>query len=130
MCRQPSARVAEQSGEPEGPHGPGAADTFAGIGFVVFSNATNKVAAEITMPVAVLRNAIASHPFRPAGIRVSADLWKELMRGGQITRARGYIEGVLDSGIDFPVYDKDIFVEVDFDLTDFDFTLPTKPKMK
>jgi hypothetical protein len=82
------------------------------------------------MPTANLKTAISGHPFRPAGIKVSPDLWKELIKTGQITRARGYVEGVIDSGIDFPVYDKDIFVEIDFDLTDFGYSIPPKPKQK
>lgn len=47
-----------------------------------------------------------------------------------MTHARGYIEGVIDSEIDFPVIEKNIFIEIDFDLDGFDFELPTSPKKK
>ena len=77
------------------------------------------------MPTDALMKAIHAHPFRPAGV---PDLWKELYQRGQITRARGFIEGVIDSGIDFPVIDKTIFVEIDFDLEDLEFRLPSEPK--
>lgn len=80
------------------------------------------------MPTDALMKAIHEHPFRPAGVKVSPDLWQELHQRGQITRPRGFIEGVIDSGIDFPVIDKTIFVEIDFDLDDLEFSLPSEPK--
>ncbi len=82
------------------------------------------------MPTDTLKRAINLHPFRPAGIKVSPDLWKGLMKNGEITYARGYIEGVIDSEIDFPVIEKNIFVEIDFDLDGFDYQLPSAPKKK
>jgi hypothetical protein len=82
------------------------------------------------MPTNTLKNSIASHPFRPAGIKVSPDLWKDLKSNGEITYARGFIEGVIDSQIDFPVVEKDIFIEIDFDLEGFDFELPSSPKKR
>lgn len=82
------------------------------------------------MPIESLKQAINSHPFRPAGIKVSSDLWRELCKSGEITRARGYIEGVIDSEIDFPVFEQNIFIEIDFELEGFDYILPESPKKK
>lgn len=80
------------------------------------------------MTVNTLETAIANHSFRPAGIKVSADLWKELNHQRKITWVRGHLEGVIDSGINFPVLQGDIFVHVDPELDDFDYRLPSEPK--
>jgi hypothetical protein len=82
------------------------------------------------MPTDSLKKSISSHPFRPAGIKVSPDLWKDLKSKGEITHARGFIEGVIDSEIDFPVIEKNIFIEIDFDLDGFEFELPSSPKKR
>lgn len=76
------------------------------------------------MPVKTLQDAISEHTFRPKGIKVSPDLWKELSANGKIKWKRGYFKGVIDSEIDLPWFDEDIFVHTDPDLESFDFTLP------
>jgi len=76
------------------------------------------------MPVSVLDQAIASHPFCPKGIKVGSELWKSLVAAGRIKWKRGYLEGVIDSGIDFPVLDEKIFVHVAPELDDFTYELP------
>ena len=78
------------------------------------------------MPVSTLDQAIASHSFQPKGIKVSPDLWRELVSAGRITWKRGYLEGAIDSGIDFPVLDNSIFVHVDPELEDYGYQLPPK----
>ena len=77
------------------------------------------------MPVTVLDQAIASHPFRPKGIKVGSGLWKNLVAAGRIKWKREYLEGVIDSGIDFPVLDENIFVHVSPELDDFAYELPS-----
>ncbi len=76
------------------------------------------------MPTQVFDDALSNHSFRPKGIKVSADLWCELNRKGRIKWKRGYLEGVIDSGIDLPVLDDDIFIHLDPDLDNFYFTFP------
>lgn len=63
------------------------------------------------MDIKTLDDAIQNHPFQPKGIKISAEMWKELE--SRITWKRGHIEGVIDSGFDFPVLDEVIFVHVD-----------------
>ena len=77
------------------------------------------------MPVTVLDQEIASHPFRPKGIKVGSGLWKNLVAAGRIKWKREYLEGVIDSGIDFPVLDENIFVHVSPELDDFAYELPS-----
>ncbi|MEZ5542901.1 MAG: hypothetical protein R3F42_12800 [Pseudomonadota bacterium] len=72
----------------------------------------------------ILDQAISNHPFRPKGIKVGTELWKALNETGRIKWKHGYIEGIADSGIDFPVLDENIFVHVDPDLRDWDYVLP------
>ena len=74
--------------------------------------------------VGTLDQAIANHSFRPKGIKVGTELWKALSKAGRIKWKRGYIEGITDSGIDFPVLDENIFVHVDPDLQDGSYVLP------
>lgn|GEM_PF-1723008 len=74
--------------------------------------------------VETLGETIANHPFRPKGIKVGTELWKALNETGRIKWKRGYIEGIADSGIDFPVLDENIFVHVDPDLRGWDYDLP------
>lgn len=76
------------------------------------------------MPVDLLDQAIQDHSFRPKGIKVGSELWRTLVAAGRIKWKRGYLEGVMDSGIDFPVLDEDIFVHVAPELDDDDFLLP------
>lgn len=71
-----------------------------------------------------LDQAISGHSFRPTGIKVGTELWKALNEKGRIKWKRGYIEGIADSGIDFPVLDENIFVHVDPDLRDWGYVLP------
>lgn len=76
------------------------------------------------MPISVLDRAIASHPFRPKGIEVGPELWKQLVSAGRIKWVRGYIEGVSDSGVDFPALDGNVFVHVAPELDDLQYELP------
>jgi hypothetical protein len=48
-----------------------------------------------------------------------------LVKAGRISWKRGYLEGVIDSGIDFPVLDENIFVHVAPELDDFQYELPS-----
>lgn len=76
------------------------------------------------MPINTLDQAIASHSFRPKGIKVGSGLWKQLVAAGRIKWVRGHIEGVVDSGIDFPTLDGNIFVHVSPELDDLQYELP------
>lgn len=76
------------------------------------------------MPISILDNAITNHTFRPKGIKVGIELWKALKAAERIEWKRGYIEGAIESGIDFPVIDGDIFVHVDPELRDFGYQFP------
>ena len=79
------------------------------------------------MPISILDQAIASHPFSPKGIKVDLELWKQLVASERIEWKHGYLEGIIDSGIDLPVINGKIFVHVDPDLGDFSFQLPKSP---
>lgn len=76
------------------------------------------------MPVTILDNAIQCHPFQPKGIKVSSELWKMLVKQGRITYVRGYLKGVIDSEMDFPVLNGRIFVQVEPELDGFNYELP------
>ena len=76
------------------------------------------------MTVTELDESIASHPFRPKGIKIGAGLLKSLCDAGRVEMKRGYLEGVLDSQTDFHVLDDDIFITVSFELNDFEYELP------
>lgn len=79
------------------------------------------------MTVSILDQAIASHPFFPKGIKVSSELWKNLVTAERIKWKRGHLEGVIDSGIDFPVLNEKIFVHVAPELNDLAYELPKNP---
>ena len=65
------------------------------------------------------------HTNRPSSNRAkSADLWKKLVAANRIEWTRGYLEGVIDAEIDFPVLDNDIFVHVAPELSPNTFELP------
>jgi hypothetical protein len=81
---------------------------------------------EVNVPTQIFDDALCSHSFRPTGIKVSTDLWRELNRQGRIKWQRGFLEGIIDSGIDLPVLGDDIFIHLDPDLDNFDFTFPSK----
>lgn len=68
------------------------------------------------MSIQNLKTAIEQCTGRPKGIKVSPDLWSELKTANLISWRRGYLEGVIDSGFDFPVFDNDIFLHVDPEL--------------
>lgn len=70
--------------------------------------------------------ALNAHPFRPKGIKVGSEVWKALNADGRITWKRGYLEGAIDSEIDFPVLDEDIFVRIDPELDDLEVSLPPR----
>ena len=75
--------------------------------------------------VSVLDQAIASHPCLK-GIKIGSGLWKSLVAADRIKWKRGYLEGVIDWGIDFPVLDEKIFVHVAPELDDFAYKLPNE----
>ncbi len=75
----------------------------------------------------VLDQAIASHHFCPKGIKVGTELWRILVTENRIKWKRGYLEGVIDSGIDFPVLDEKIFVHVAPELDASAYELPQNP---
>lgn len=79
------------------------------------------------MTVSILDQAIASHPFCPKGIKVGSELWKDLVMAGRIEWKRVYLEGVIDSEIDFPVLNAKIFVHVAPELNDLAYELPENP---
>lgn len=80
------------------------------------------------MSVGAFKQAVNAHPFRPCGVKVGTGLWRALVAEGLITRERAYIFGLpAGPSIDLPVFDKNIFIEPDFDLPEDDFRLPTEP---
>ncbi len=76
------------------------------------------------MSIQSLEQALNESPAKPKGIKVGSSLWMQLLTNGRIALARGYIEGVLDSGIDLPVINENIFVQVDPQLPPDEFRLP------
>ena len=80
------------------------------------------------MPITIMDHAIAEHSFRPKGIKVGTELWKSLVAENRIEWKRGYLEGAIDSEIDFPVLDQDIFVHVAPELDEDSFQLPSQAK--
>jgi hypothetical protein len=81
---------------------------------------------EIDPAIEALDQAIASHPFRPKGIRVGIELFKSLKSAGRIKSQSMYFEGVIASGETRPVLDDDIFVVMDSGLGDCEYRLPEK----
>ena len=76
------------------------------------------------MPIQDLNQAIEVYPANLQGVKVGTRLWVQLVESNRITWVRGFIEGILDSGIDLPVLDKKIFVHVDPSLKEDAFELP------
>ncbi|MCY1224067.1 hypothetical protein [Achromobacter veterisilvae] len=74
--------------------------------------------------ITVLDQAIAEHKFRPKGIKIGQDLWSALNAADRIKWKRGYLEGMVDSHIDFPVLDENIFVHVSPELDGHGYDLP------
>ena len=74
--------------------------------------------------ISVLDQAIDGHSFRPKGIKVGRDLWRALTAANRIKWKPGYLEGVVDSQIDFPILDEDIFVHVSPELDGYGYDLP------
>jgi hypothetical protein len=72
----------------------------------------------------VLDQAIKNNPSRPKGIKVAGELWKALNKSGRVKWKRGYFEGIMNSGKDFPVLDEDIFIHVDPELDNWSYDLP------
>lgn len=76
------------------------------------------------MSIQSLDQAIGEFPAKLQGIKVGPLLWRQLVNANRITWARGFIEGILDSGIDLPVINNNIFVHVDPELQSDEFELP------
>ena len=74
--------------------------------------------------IGTLDQAISNHTFRPNGIKIGTELWKALKQAERIKWKRGYLEGIIDSRIDFPVLDENIFVHVEPNLQDWEYVLP------
>lgn len=79
---------------------------------------------EIPVILETLDKAISGQQNRPKAIKVGIELWKELIKERRIIYRRGYIEGVIDSGIDLPTLDQEIFVHIDPALGDYSFDFP------
>jgi hypothetical protein len=80
------------------------------------------------MSIQTLKTAVAQRKKRPAGIKVSPDFWKVLVDAGEVKWKRAFIEGILDSGYDMPVFEENIFVHVEPELmvSGREFELPQK----
>lgn len=76
--------------------------------------------------IKTLREAINSHPFPPAGVKVSADLWKELEAAGLIQKR--LLKGNMPQGFTFNAFGNDVAIEVDPSLRDFTFDLSQYPR--
>lgn len=79
-----------------------------------------------TVAMDTLDQAVGQCVQRPKGIKVGVELGRALVAAGRITAEQGYIGGVIDSELDFPVLDKVIFVQVDPTLDDNAYELPSK----
>lgn len=71
-----------------------------------------------------LNQAIEVYPAKLQGIKVGTRLWVQLVESNRITWVRGFLEGILDSGIDLPVLDNEIFVHVEPSLQEDAFEIP------
>lgn len=79
-----------------------------------------------TVAIGTLDQAIAQRTSRPKGVKVGVELGRALVASGRVTSERGYIGGVIDSELDFPVLDRNIFVHVDPTLDDYECRLPSQ----
>ncbi len=77
------------------------------------------------MSIAKLRQAIATHPFRPAGILVSKDLWDELVNAKLIVHKPTRLVGISATMGQQAYFDDDIPVEIALFQNGVDFQLPT-----
>ena len=75
-----------------------------------------------------LDKAIGESEIRPKGIKVSVDLWNELNAIGRIEWKRGVLTfkdtPQIDSEIDFPMINEDIFIHVAPELNGCSYDLP------
>jgi len=76
-----------------------------------------------------LDKAISNSKSKPKGIKVGVDLWKELNANGRIKWKRGVLvfknDPQIDSELDFPMINEDIFVHVAPELDDLSYELPS-----
>ena len=77
------------------------------------------------MSIEKLRQAISAHPFRPAGILVSKDLWDELINEKLIQNKPIRPVGISTSIGQGAYFDDDIFVEIGAFQDGVDFQLPS-----
>jgi hypothetical protein len=77
------------------------------------------------MSIAKLRKAISEHPFRPAGILVSKDLWDELDNEKLIRHKPIRPVGTTTSMGQGAYFDDDIFVEIGAFPDGVDYQLPS-----
>lgn len=75
--------------------------------------------------VGLFDSAVANLGFKPKGVKVGAELYKELVHGGRVERQRALIGGILDIGLELPYLDGDIYVHVDPELDDWAYELPS-----
>jgi hypothetical protein len=80
------------------------------------------------MPITQFKQDVAAANQRPKAVRVSPDLYRELVRQNAITRQLGTPWGldVASLGIELPFYDGDVFVVCDpeLEIDGIDYKLP------
>lgn len=79
-----------------------------------------------TAAIDTLDQAVGQCAQRPKGIKVGVELGRALVASGRVKADRGYIGGVVDSELDFPVLDRSSFVYLDPTLDDYAYELPSK----
>lgn len=77
------------------------------------------------MLILELRNALNCAKVRPKGVKVAADLWRELEQAKLIQRRRAALCGVFDLGFDLPYFEDVILIyDSEIEMRGLIFELP------
>lgn len=69
-------------------------------------------------------SAVGNLGFRPKGVKVGQELYRQLKEYGRVEKKRALLGGVLDMGMELPFLDGDIHVHIGPELDDWDYEMP------
>jgi len=76
--------------------------------------------------VEALDQAILNHPSQPKGVNVGLELWAALVAAERIDWKRGHILGIIETEIEIPVLNNNIFIHPAPDLRQHEYELPNE----
>ena len=76
--------------------------------------------------VEALDQAILNHPSWPRGVKVGPELWAALVAAERIDWKPAYILGIIETEIEIPVLNNNIFIHPSLDLSEHGYELPNE----